>query len=594
VAAAVVALSSACQGAGLRLHVIALSNSDGSNANTVKPNEFAALVERVNLSFANTGLRFLFDPVSDWMEMADDDLNIDGPKQRQRGNEMAARWPHKVVCLLRWSPGGNGNAYPPPGVNPKPPHVNDEEQNYVALPNQLGVLSQLNGSFIAHEMGHYLGLYHTFPGWHDSTGPVYGSGSSAEKAVIDYIAARGGGIGALDGDSLGDTPPDPSPVLYAARGQDICSKRSITVSGEINDKPVRFTFAPNPDNVMSYFGGCPNGSPRSFTSEQIHAMRRTLAQSGRRALLLNNWLPLKPADTLGRFFAPEDALIIGQDWNLAPLHSCRGERSDGSTHPGSFRSGSSEGCAIGYGSQQENVKSFDILTTTWAGNLWDTGLKSLVYKSGDVPDDAVQGGLEASGEKLYYCRARVGGSWQPGKIRRGFGACNVPYGGREIPATPYQVLIWLTTRMPLSKVAAANGAVPSDALRGGIDIDGQALYICSAVWNGGTHPGKLKANSGACLIPYGGLERPVVNYDVLVTRWVEPSPLDSTGVSFRGGTDTDREALGVCRARLGPANIPGKYKPSARQCYIGINGSAVAPSSFQVLTGRTSRVPGGL
>src|SRR5262249_11552558 len=158
----------------LRLHVIPLTNSDGkSMPYSVTPQQFAALVDRVNLSYAGTNIRFVFDANTDWAPMNDTELNTDGPKMRERGNAIAAANPGKIVCLLRWGnkvdPTGNGNAFPPPGAGPKPPSVDDVVQNYVALPSQIldgkyTYLNQGNGSFVAHELGHYLGLYHTFPG----------------------------------------------------------------------------------------------------------------------------------------------------------------------------------------------------------------------------------------------------------------------------------------------------------------------------------------------------------------------------------------------------------------------------------------------
>jgi hypothetical protein len=236
--------------------------------------------------------------------MANTELNTDGPNMRQLGNNIAAAFPGKIVCFLRWgsgpSPTGNGNAYPPPGAGPKPPHVDDVVQNYVALPNRIapnfGLLNQGNGGFVAHEFGHYLGLYHTFPGWTDLNGPVYArfsgvmpSATQADQAVIDYLAARDRTIAALDGDGLSDTPPDPSPILYAAHSQDICANAQITALGKISGAPVSFTFSPDPNNVMSYFGGCPPAGsepiPFHFSAQQIDRMISTLGHSSRRTLI---------------------------------------------------------------------------------------------------------------------------------------------------------------------------------------------------------------------------------------------------------------------------------------------------------------------
>lgn len=142
-------------------------------------------------------------------------------------------------------------------------------------------------------MGHYLGLYHTFPGWDDLDGPVYArfngsmpSASAADQAVIDYIAANGGTIDALDGDGLSDTPPDPSPVLYKAHGQDYCSQPKIGATGVMNNQKVSFTFAPDLGNIMSYYLSCSNPpTPQHFSMQQIQRMNETLNNPPRRSLL---------------------------------------------------------------------------------------------------------------------------------------------------------------------------------------------------------------------------------------------------------------------------------------------------------------------
>lgn len=294
----------------LRLHVIPLTNEENdSNGKPLKPysvtpQEFAQLIDRVNALYAPADIQFRFDPEFDWAPMANTEINTDGANQRKLANDIAASLPGKIVCFLRWgggdSPTGNGNAYPPPGAGTKPPHVDDVVQNYVALPNRIapgfGLLNQGNGSFVAHELGHYLGLYHTFPGWTDLNGPVYQqfngnmpTAAQADQAVIDYIASHGGTIDGLNGDAVSDTAPDPSPVLYRAHNQDICANPQITVHGKMNGNQVSFTLAPDPNNIMSYFGGCPaptaNSTPFHFSAQQIQRMAATLNHASRKALV---------------------------------------------------------------------------------------------------------------------------------------------------------------------------------------------------------------------------------------------------------------------------------------------------------------------
>ena len=125
----------------LRLHVIPLTNESKDpppKAFTVTPQEFSQVIDRVNLVYAGTNVRFLFDPEFDWAPLANTEINTDGANQRALCNQIADAFPGTIVCFLRWGPGasptGNGNAYPPPGAGTKPPHVNDVVQNYVALP----------------------------------------------------------------------------------------------------------------------------------------------------------------------------------------------------------------------------------------------------------------------------------------------------------------------------------------------------------------------------------------------------------------------------------------------------------------------------
>jgi hypothetical protein len=219
------------------------------------------------------------------------------------GNKIAAEFPTKIVCFLRWGSGdeptGNGNAYPPPrpGI-PAPLGIGDSVQNYVALPNNIGGLNQ-NPGFVSHEFGHYLGLYHTFPGWNARyygaalEGAIEQSQTifNSDQSLITYIVEHGGnGNNALDGDGLSDTPSDPGPLIYDVHKQNICNDQQITVQGNIGGKPniegggfiggksVSFTFSPDPNNVMGYFGVCPPSVPH-FSAEQIKRMADTLHTS---------------------------------------------------------------------------------------------------------------------------------------------------------------------------------------------------------------------------------------------------------------------------------------------------------------------------
>jgi hypothetical protein len=273
-----------------------LSDVGGGHPAQVTAVQFSDAVRRANRAYRGTGIRLVFSETADWETREDTGMNQD-QTIAANGNTLAAATPGRILVLLRWGGDpanvtGNGNAYPPPGAGPTPANVNDVDQRYVALPSLypttgLSFLTLGNGSFMAHEFGHYLGLYHTFPGW-DGVNPVFGGTpatvAAADQSVLAYAAANGGTVAAFDGDRLGDTAPDPGVVLYQQHGQDPCTTKQLTVTGTA----ATLTFDPPVANVMSYYGLCTTGAdpaPNGFTEDQIRRMHQTLTHAARVHLL---------------------------------------------------------------------------------------------------------------------------------------------------------------------------------------------------------------------------------------------------------------------------------------------------------------------
>lgn len=63
---------------------------------------------------------------------------------------------------------------------------------------------------------------------------------------------------------------------------------------------------------------------------------------------------------------------------------------------------------------------------------------------------------------------------------------------------------------------ASNGDVPVNALAAGREADGRVLFVCRASYRRGLHLGKLRSEFGGCKIPYGGSEKVIAVYQVLI------------------------------------------------------------------------------
>ncbi|AUX26867.1 uncharacterized protein SOCEGT47_074370 [Sorangium cellulosum] len=166
------------------------------------------------------------------------------------------------MIFLGVNPGGNAHAYPPDSegiLDPRPGQaLPTDNVKYLAYYNRSGnVAPNANISTFPHELGHYLGLFHTFPSW--------GSLSVAQAtAAVETYGASG-----VDGDLLSDTPADPSTAttdsVYGGPPARCANDGDVVVAG--------VTLSPDRHNIMSYYG-CP---PYHLSNDQIDAIKATLA-----------------------------------------------------------------------------------------------------------------------------------------------------------------------------------------------------------------------------------------------------------------------------------------------------------------------------
>jgi hypothetical protein len=205
----------------LRVQAILLRDDNGSNPVNITAAQITTWLNYANQVFAPNFIRFNFDPVADCATLNSTLLNQqDLPSHQKEANAEAAKYPGKIVVFFRARSGGNGYSWGP-----------EEGTNFVAMPGfpDTGVCGHQNLAQLAHDLGHYLGLPHTFP---------RKFAFNTQEEAKAWLAS----MGHFDGDGFSDTPEDPTPVVAGG-----CGPTPVTVFFEGR------TYTPPRTNVMSYY-----------------------------------------------------------------------------------------------------------------------------------------------------------------------------------------------------------------------------------------------------------------------------------------------------------------------------------------------------
>lgn len=227
-----------------RIQAVFLSDDDGGRAVAMTPAQVVRWIEYANGVFAAAHVVFDFDPVTDVTELRSTILNsAEGAHQPEwfdilrAGDEVAALNPSSITILFRYGadiqPTGSGFSW--------------TNYHFVGAPgfDATVVCDRQNIELLAHELGHQLGLAHTFS-------QVFASLPAAEA-----VAFNGGA--AFDGDGLDDTPPDP--MIDAPEYQ--CDNiPEIILAGSNYPLPR--------DNVMGYYAH----PAKTLTPEQQAIVRQ--------------------------------------------------------------------------------------------------------------------------------------------------------------------------------------------------------------------------------------------------------------------------------------------------------------------------------
>jgi hypothetical protein len=117
---------------------------------------------------------------------------------------------------------------------------------------------------------------------------------------------------------------------------------------------------------------------------------------------------------------------------------------------------------------------------------------------------------------LYLVRTEHEAGIHPGKIKSGWNGANISWGGEEIPGKKHYE-VYCGPNPNYRNVSLINResfiSQSGDSMIG--NENGQALYAIRADWGDGKHIGKISAGWSSGLIPYGGDEIPVNNFEVI-------------------------------------------------------------------------------
>jgi Polyglycine hydrolase-like, structural repeat len=282
----------------VRVHAILTANDDGSQAATATPADIQDGVARAKTILAAAGIELTFDPQSDISRMNSTLLNhdctpipgadlTDQKTQPQdcdvnnnERNRVALGFPGKLVMylssgdLFQWNDGMKMWLWGPRGYN-----WSNQTDQYVAL---LPVAP--NNEVIAHEMGHYLHLVHTFY-------PQPTTMTEASQLIRDYVQNNGldpsFGPNVFDGDGI-DTPPDPGMALFSAAGLDPCNASQGTVQVPVsfaNGTSATYFLTPDRENIMSYWNRTCRGLPPHMSAGQIARVRDAVENGNRQHLI---------------------------------------------------------------------------------------------------------------------------------------------------------------------------------------------------------------------------------------------------------------------------------------------------------------------
>lgn len=143
---------------------------------------------------------------------------------------------------------------------------------------------------------------------------------------------------------------------------------------------------------------------------------------------------------------------------------------------------------------------------------------------------------------------------------------------------------------------SSDGKIPDGAQPNGHEADGTPLWIARSPGRtdpgflGGIHPGKVRPAFGAALIPFGGREVPVADYEVLMEEglWERGSGGQIPNGAIVCGREGNGEPLFVARANFNGGLHSGKIRFAFGAAFIGFAGKENPVNDYEVLVSQNS------
>ncbi len=251
----------------IRIHAVQLSDADNGNVAPITRDQVRRWALAANTVWhPEADIRFLFDdsPSSadfeTWRATRLNTLPTNGTEEatyRAVGNVWALLFQHQKLVIFFRSGGGHGFSWGPPSTF------------FVSMPSytETGIFKPTDGGWLpndtllSHEIGHYMGLAHTF------------GGESCESTRVEN---GDGDAGGQDPNTAADDVSDTAPDM-----RDACVPTdSLTCAGgNVNYNSQQWT--PPWSNVMSYH----DCMPEQFSDDQVGAINLTLQHPVRAGLV---------------------------------------------------------------------------------------------------------------------------------------------------------------------------------------------------------------------------------------------------------------------------------------------------------------------